>query len=211
MEAKIKMPAGVINQTGQNGFFPNGNFTYNEDFSSDKLDYRWIGVRTAPEDFINNTNKGLQLIPGENNLKAVAPTSTLFQRQQHNSFSATVTMDYKPKNDKDLAGVVCYQNEKFNYVFGVTKKDKDFYLVLERTEKGNSKVLAYEKINDKHPVTLQISAEGNSYKFNYSQNNEEFRNLGGTVSGDILSTNVAGGFTGNLIGLYATSNNDIKF
>ena len=30
-------------------------------------------------------------------------------------------------------------------------------------------------------------------------------NLGGTVSGDILSTNEAGGFTGAMIGLYATS------
>jgi len=29
------------------------------------------------------------------------------------------------------------------------------------------------------------------------------------VSGDILSTDVAGGFTGALIGLYATSANDI--
>ena len=32
--------------------------------------------------------------------------------------------------------------------------------------------------------------------------------LGGKVSGDILSTNVAGGFTGAMVGLYATSAND---
>jgi xylan 1,4-beta-xylosidase len=31
--------------------------------------------------------------------------------------------------------------------------------------------------------------------------------VGGTVSGDILSTDVAGGFTGCLLGLYATSAN----
>ena len=34
---------------------------------------------------------------------------------------------------------------------------------------------------------------------------KSFTNLGGTVSGDILSTNEAGGFTGAMIGLYATS------
>ena len=33
LKAKLKMPAGVTNQTGQNGFFPNGNFTYTEDFT----------------------------------------------------------------------------------------------------------------------------------------------------------------------------------
>ena len=53
-----------------------------------------------------------------------------------------------------------------------------------------------------------MSAEGDNYQFSYSVGGEEFVNLGGTVSGDILSTNVAGGFTGALIGLYATSGNN---
>ena len=37
-----------------------------------------------------------------------------------------------------------------------------------------------------------------------------YQNVGGTVSGDILSTNVAGGFTGAMIGLYATTSNDAE-
>ncbi|WP_158618349.1 beta-xylosidase family glycoside hydrolase, partial [Flavobacterium bomense] len=38
----------------------------------------------------------------------------------------------------------------------------------------------------------------------------DFVTVGGTVSGDILSTDVAGGFTGCLLGLYATSANDAQ-
>ena len=211
ISTKLNMPQNVKNQTGKNGFFPNGNFSYCENFMSEKLDYRWVGVRTVPQDFISRTNKGLMITPGANNIKAEAPTSTLFHRQQHNNFMAQVTLDYKPKDNKELAGIVCYQRETSNYVFGVTKKDKDYYIVLERTEKGKSKVLDYKKINIKEPVTLQIVAEGDNYKFNYSQNEKDFINVGGVVSGDILSTNIAGGFTGNLIGLYATTNNDILF
>ena len=30
MEAKLKVPKGVVNKTGQDGFLPNGNFTYND-------------------------------------------------------------------------------------------------------------------------------------------------------------------------------------
>ena len=60
------------------------------------------------------------------------------------------------------------------------------------------------------PVRLQIEAKGDNYNFNYSIDGKIFKNIGGTVSGDILSTNVAGGFTGSLIGLYATSGNDIQ-
>lgn len=51
---------------------------------------------------------------------------------------------------------------------------------------------------------------GDNYDFSYSLDGNNFVLLGNTVSGDILSTNVAGGFTGCLIGLHATSANDIR-
>ncbi|GHT63492.1 xylosidase/arabinosidase [Bacteroidia bacterium] len=216
LSVKLKMPEGVENKTGKAGFFPNGNFTFTDNFTDKNLDYRWIGVRGFREDFATITKTGLQINPYPANIKEVKPTSTLFHRQQHHSFTATVTINYKPQSEKDLAGIVCYQSERFNYVFGITKKEKDYYIVLEKTAgKGNprtaptSTVIASEKIDPTNPVRLQVEAKGDDYKFNYSVDNNTFKNLGGTVSGDILSTNVAGGFTGALIGLYATSQNDI--
>jgi alpha-N-arabinofuranosidase len=80
-----------------------------------------------------------------------------------------------------------------------------------RTKSGNSFVLASAKIDSNKPLSLQVSAKGDDYNFNYAQDGKNFQNLGRTVSGDILSTNVAGGFTGAMIGLYATKANDIRF
>jgi len=214
MEPKLKMPEGVTNKTGQNGFLPNGNFTYEKDFSSDKLDFRWIGLRGTREAFIMQTKKGLEITPYSTNIKERKPTSTLFHRQQHNSFSFTTTMNYKPKSKKDLAGVTAYQNENSNYVFGVTKKDKDYYLVLEKNYKPNrqaelkSEILAAQKIDWNNSINLKIVANGDKYEFQFALNGADFKTLGGTVSGDILSTDVAGGFTGCLLGLYATTAND---
>lgn len=210
LNPKLKMPKGAENKTGKDRFFPNGNFTFSDNFSMKNPDYRWIGLRGPREDFITITPKGLQIKPFETNIKEIRPTSTLFYRQQHNNFTATITMDYVPKSDKELAGIVCYQKETFNYVFGITKKENDYYLVLERTENGKSAIVASQKIDRPQPVQLQVKAEGDNYRFNYSVNNKDFQNIGGTVSGDILSTNVAGGFTGSLIGLYATAANDIR-
>ena len=82
------------------------------------------------------------------------------------------------------------------------------FLALQRTEKGKSTIIASEKIDITKPVQLQVTADGDKYKFNYSFDNKTFKNFGGEVSGDILSTNKAGGFTGSLIGLYATASND---
>ncbi len=72
----------------------------------------------------------------------------------------------------------------------------------------DSKILATTNIDIKNPIGLQVKAKGDDYEFSYSTNGTDFVNLGGTVSGDILSTDVAGGFTGCLLGLYATSAND---
>ncbi|WP_394342843.1 glycoside hydrolase family 43 protein [Sinomicrobium pectinilyticum] len=214
IQPKLKMPEGVVNKMGQEGYFPNGNFTYEEDFSSENLDYRWIGLRGPREAFISKVKNGLQIEPFDANIKELKPTSTLFYRQQHNTFSFTTTMDYKPRSEKDLAGMVCLQNESSNYVFGITRKGKDYVLLLERTRKdrgdsqARSDILASTVIDIEKPIQLQVDADGDEYRFNYAIDGSGFKNLGGTVSGDILSTNVAGGFTGALIGLYATSAND---
>jgi alpha-N-arabinofuranosidase len=217
LEPKLKMPKGVTeNKTGKEGFFPNGNFTFNDNFTSNKLDNRWIGLRGPREKFTAITKKGLQINPFETNIKDLKPTSTLFYRQQHNRFSLTTTIDYKPKSDKDLAGVVALQNEGSNYVFGITMKDKDYYVVLQKNQKTrrdaaiNSTIVASAKIDLKKPVQLQMKVNGDNYEFGYSVNGTDFVNVGGVVSGDILSTDVAGGFTGCLLGLYATSTNDAK-
>ena len=216
LEPKLKMPKGVTeNKTGKEGFFPNGNFTFNDNFTSNELDNRWIGLRGPREKFTAITKKGLKINPFETNIKEVKPTSTLFYRQQHNSFSLTTTIDYKPKSDKDLAGVVALQNEGSNYVFGITMKDKDYYVVLQKNQKVRrdpvtSTIVASAKIDIKKPVQLQMKANGDEYVFSYSLNGVDFIPVGGTVSGDILSTDVAGGFTGCLLGLYATTSNDAK-
>lgn len=209
MKPKLKLPAGVQNQNGQNGFLPNGNFTYNDKLTDKNLDFRWIAMRGPRESFITVTKNGVKVNPFATNIKALAPVSTLFHRLQHESFETSVTLDFKPKTEKELAGITCYQSETFHYVFGITKKDKDFYIVLERTEKGESKLIASEKISLSKPVKLQVVADKDEHSFNYSLDGKNYKNLGGPVSGDILSTDVAGGFTGSLIGLYSTSSNDI--
>lgn len=209
MKPKLKIPQGVQNQTGQNGFFPNGNFTYNDKLTDKNLDFRWIAMRGPRENFITATKNGVKVNPMETNIKALAPVSSLFHRLQHEDFETSVTLDYKPKSEKELAGITLYQSETFNYVFGITKKDKDFYIVLERTEKGQSKLIASEKIVLSKSVKLQVVADKDEHSFNYSLDGKSYKNLGGPVSGDILSTDVAGGFTGSLIGLYSTSSNDI--
>lgn len=217
MEPKLRMPEGVANNTGKDGFFPNGNFTYSENFTSEKLDYRWIGLRGPREAFISLSKNALRINPFPATIKELKPTSTLFYRQQHNSFSFTATLQYQPGSEKDLAGITCLQSEAFNYVFGITKRNDDYVLLLQRNEKKSksdseviSTIVASTKIDISKPVQLKVQANGDAYEFSFASGDGGFTNVGGAVSGDILSTDVAGGFTGTLLGLYATSANDAR-
>lgn len=206
----IPMPQGAENNMNTGDFFPNGNFIFTDAFEGNGLDDRWIALRGPREKFVQESKYGLSIKPFDVNIKARQPISTLFYRQQHAAFSASVDMYYRPETEEDLAGITCAQSEQFNYVFGVTKWGDDYYLLLERTEKGMSSVIAEQKLDEPGKISLKIEAQGDDYQFFYALGNGDFENLGGTVSGDILSTDVAGGFTGAMIGLYATSANDKK-
>ncbi|GAB3819095.1 hypothetical protein GCM10028895_17050 [Pontibacter rugosus] len=62
MEPKLKTPEGVANKTGKEGYFPNGNFTFTDRFTSDKLDHRWIGLRGPAKLLLHQQKKDLRLI-----------------------------------------------------------------------------------------------------------------------------------------------------
>ena len=51
LSPKLKRPQGVTNQTGTNGYYHNGNFTYTDTFEAPQLDHRWRAVRGPRESF----------------------------------------------------------------------------------------------------------------------------------------------------------------
>lgn len=216
MDMKIKV-AGTENKRSNGEFFPAGNWTFEEKFDKWPLDYRWIAMRGPREEFIVNAKNGIVINPMANRITDVAPISALFHRQQHSWFTAETQMIYAPKTPTAEAGVCLYQGEKFNYTFVVALNGKDTVIRLVKTQaprgnmntgdannrKAQSTIIAEERINAKLPVNFKVVGKGSKVEFYYSNGAEE-KNLGGVQSTDILTTDVAGGFTGNLIGLYAT-------
>jgi alpha-N-arabinofuranosidase len=205
----IKLPAGATNQAGTGSFVPNGNFTFVDSFATTKLDMRWFSLRDAYHKFAEVGEHGLQITPFARTIHSEQSPSMLCYRQQHNSFTATATLLYRPQSESDLAGIACYQKETFHYVLGITRIGGSYYVQLVRTERGESTLVArYDIHKPTQPIHLQVRAEGDDYYFSYAADGtDSFVNIGGKVSGDILSTQVAGGFTGSVIGLYATSGN----
>lgn len=218
LDMKIRIP-GADNKRNNGEFFPSGNWTFNETFQTWPLDYRWIAMRGPRENFIvKGKQGGLTIVPSANKITDVAPISALFHRQQHSSYTAETSIVFTPKTDTEEAGIALYQSEKFNYTFTICKNGKETVVRLVRTEaeRGNAntgdvnnhtasrKVVAEIPVSTKGVINLRVVARGDKLQFMCAEGGSDYKQVGPDMSGDILTTDVAGGFTGNLIGLYAT-------
>ncbi|MDR0542317.1 MAG: glycoside hydrolase family 43 protein, partial [Dysgonamonadaceae bacterium] len=60
------------------------------------------------------------------------------------------------------------------------------------------------------PVYLKIISTGLAFEFYYAEQKDDWKQLCRNVDAGYLSTKNAGGFTGTVIGMYATRNNNNK-
>lgn len=89
------------------------------------------------------------------------------------------------------------------------KKETPLFSLLVKTERDEVTVLKEEILDAPYPdLTLRITENEQDLTFAYSVDGKSEKILADKVDARILSTDVAGGFVGNTIGLYATSNGE---
>ncbi len=184
-----------------------GNFSWTDDFST--LDHKWLQVRT-PVDEWWSLGGGLRLKTVDRSLNMDgANPAFMAVRQQHMACQAETVMEFMPEAD-ELAGLAVFQNEQNNYVLGKQIVGGVPSVVLYRADKEEGRiVVACEPLSasqNRKPVRLRVTADGPDYIFEFAVgNSRKWTRMGGIQNGRNLSTDYAGGFTGAVIGCYATS------
>ncbi|MCM3703252.1 glycoside hydrolase family 43 protein [Paenibacillus macerans] len=127
------------------------------------------------------------------------PASPTFIGIRQRDFIAEISCDVQLASGE--AGLTLYMDEHHHYDLAV-RKDEHGYKVIERLNIGDIKSIEYEVDlgNDNH-ATLMIRASHERYSFLIRANGKDIPL--GTAHTRYLSSEVAGGFTGILIGLYA--------
>lgn len=203
-----------------------GNFSYTDNFESHPLTMtltnkegkqeahdgswyilnpRWMFLRDKVDCYtLDNGKLKFNLLPG--NIYKREPISALWVRQQHGTFTAETSLDFTPRNDKEIAGIALLQKEDFNFVLGKTMKNNKLMITLTRAEKNNALIAsAFIK-----PGILRLKVEGHDryYDFYYAEQGGDWQLLAKGVDASNLSTQKSGGFLGACIGLYASSNKE---
>jgi xylan 1,4-beta-xylosidase len=188
-----------------------GNFAFRDDFDGSELGPSWTFLRTVRERWydLTSTPGWLTIEARPEPLEGPGQPSFIARRQQHIYATASAAMRFRPLGAGDEAGIVAFQSSDFFLFLGVTLVDGRPVLQLKeragpRTQ-GASVVLASAPlaVSPDATIYLRIRARGGRYDFSYASRPEAWVLLRGDVDATILSTRVAGGFVGTMLGMYA--------
>ena len=188
-----------------------GNFSDRDDFTAPHLAPTWTFLRTVREPWAETTsNPGWLTIQARADaLEGPGQPSFVGRRQQHAWATASAAMRYRPLVPGDKAGIIAFQGSDAFYFLGVTLAGGAPMIELEqRSGQGAAAAatliaLAPLEASPDSTLYLRIRARGGRYDFSYAYHPDDWVLLKGDADGTILSTRVAGGFVGTLLGMYA--------
>lgn len=185
-----------------------GNYTWNDDFDSSSLGLEWFTLRGPANEFYSlEQNKGYLTLKCGNvksSDKAVLPF--VGRRICHHNFSADTEITFVPENDSQCAGVLLMKDEIHQYFLAKTRRgNKHFVEVRKVTENGVIRIGEASIASDDTTVGLKVDGKGLEFSFSYSiDGGKTWSTVASGVDAGYTSTAVAGGFTGTLVGLYAS-------
>lgn len=129
-------------------------------------------------------------------------------RQLHMSFIASTKFDFSPKGENEAAGLVINQSQDANLQCLVSTDGNVTTIEIVKVEKGEIDILESVTLDKKYStIQLKLVANEQETIFSYTTDDgNDFTTLDSVVDTRFLSTDCAGGFVGNTIGLYCSSN-----
>jgi alpha-N-arabinofuranosidase len=132
----------------------------------------------------------------------------LGRRQEHLRVRMAVRVDFSPERGGEEAGLVLYRAPRFRYELALRAGPRGREVVVRQTVgRYLSAVTASVAAPGREPWILQIDAEPEGYAFACGPSPDRLQPLGGAET-RLLSTEVAGGFTGTYAGMYAVAGGD---
>jgi xylan 1,4-beta-xylosidase len=181
-----------------------GNFTWRDEFDRPALDYAWIQPHVPKQVWydLKSTPGALTMTPLPTSLAEKTNGAFLARRQQHLKFDASTALRLPP-NGKVAAGLAAFQSENFWYFLGARRQGRDIEVFLEKRGGKRTETIASTAVRAKGELKLKITGEERAYSFYYDAEGNGWRPLYEKDDGSILSTEVAGGFVGAVVGMHA--------
>ncbi len=174
-----------------------------DDFAEKRLALEWNVLRTPHEKWYSLKKSQLSLKLRKGTLHQLTNPSYVARRIEHHQFSASFKMNFTAASSNEWAGMAIYRNSQCHYQF---VREKQHLLVI-KTEKGEQTEVARVP-NDSSNLILKAEGKGRSLQFYYGNSEDSLKTIGEAQDLATLSDEVAGGFNGPYVGMYASANGE---
>ncbi len=183
------------------------NIATNTEYSFEtELGPEWIFLRNPDVDkYELDSQKGTLNLQGTaTSLNDLSNPTFLGIRQKDLYMSATARMSCILQKDGEEAGVTAYMNNEHYYAINLKRESGRNYIVV-RMKLGNIEHEAAKIPCTSEIIYLSITSTPEEYIFSWSEDGKSYKNLANNYA-RLISTETAGGFTGVILGMYASSN-----
>jgi xylan 1,4-beta-xylosidase len=189
-----------------------GSFSWTDHFDNDRLDLRWNFLRAPAQQWYSLKGGSLSIAPRSVALTSFNNPSFICCRQKHANFTASTVVAINPNTSACDAGLAAFQNESHHLFLGIRiarGSAKEIFLERAAPPAGQDTPTKVEVVATaplpagSENIELKIEAAGRPYSFFYRTDRGEFKSLKENVDGSLLSTEVAGGFQGVMLGMFA--------
>lgn len=181
--------------------------SWRDDFDRPQMELRWTSVRAWDRSRIALTERegSLTLRGNAFTLRDDGPVVFAGVRQQHLSMTAMTELSFVPIQAGDEAGLAVRLNERGHLTLGVCRlSDGRRILRAVSVDQGDETVLAEIPMQEEQ-LFLCMESDGRSYSMLYSLDRSGWTCVASAPAA-VVSSDRNGGFTGAMIGLYATGN-----
>ncbi len=187
-----------------------GNFSWRDDFTTSTLSKQWYQLREHSKTKLNLDGQQLQLNPAAS-LATLEQPAFVARRQQHLHFDASTALQLPAAGSS--AGLVAFQNEQYHYYLGVRRHPDGAEIFLEQAAGSAPTQLLSQVVNAApQQIQLKVSGDNGEVRFFYALggvggDQAKWQPVtgpqGAVFDGKILSTQVAKGFVGTMLGVHS--------
>lgn len=178
-----------------------------DDFNEDKLDLVYVCPRIPLGDMAALTErKGYLRLYGQESLNSLHKVTMAAVKQSEYYVRVETAMEFCPQHPEQFAGLTYFYDTMNFYIFGKTVNEAGQpILVLLKSDLG---IITDEidsiPINEESMLylRLQTSEAGETVHFYYSQDGQNWEQLGGDYGTEVLTDEHCRGFTGAHLGMY---------
>ena len=200
---------------------PFGSRTY-EFAGMDKLPYEFLTLRNPGGDMYQLTNEGLELSLRSITLKEKNSPSYVAVRQQHHQFQVSASLLTDSLTDGRRAGIALMQSNEYHLRAELSRNGEQLKAEVILCKGGNDTIVSSNVIGSENPkiscenpeLVLRVEGLSASLELLFAQAGQTDRTERALLCSDLdireLSTEVAGGFVGCTVGMYAIADTDCR-